>query len=322
MAYFATRPAWNEVPHAIDDDLVDVAQVVVGDPHLVEDEPAVVVQATEHGVGHGLRLLVDLLEHEELVAALLGGGEVPVDVVLLDVARVPVEVGDGDAVPAQLDDLVLAELDGLPGVRDERGDVGGQEVLALASADDQRRVSPRADDDVGGVDVGRDEGEGALEPLADGTHRGGQVDRLASVDPALLLEQVRHRLGVGLAGQLVTALGELGAQLGEVLDDAVVDDRDRAGAVDVRVGVAVVGGAVGGPPGVTDAGGRRPERVLGQGRLEVGELAGALLGHQLAVADQRDSSRVVAAVLEPPQTLDHDPQGRLLPHVPHDAAHG
>ena len=47
---------------------------------------------------------------------------------------------------------------------------------------------------------------------------------------------------------------ELVAQGGEVLDDAVVHDGDRAGAVGVRVGVAVGRRAVGGPAGVADPG--------------------------------------------------------------------
>ena len=39
-------------------------------------------------------------------------------------------------------------------------------------------------------------------------------------------------------------------------------------------------------------------------------------------ADQRDPGRVVAAVLEPAQTLDDDVLGLLVADVPHDAAHG
>ena len=44
------------------------------------------------------------------------------------------------------------------------------------------------------------------------------------------------------------------AQLGGVLDDAVVDDGDAAGRVDVRMGVAVARLAVGRPARVGDAG--------------------------------------------------------------------
>ena len=76
-----------------------------------------------------------------------------------------------------------------------------------------------------------------------------------------VLEQVRGDLGVGLGEQVVAVALELVAQLGEVLDDPVVHHRDAALLAEVRVRVGVVGGAVGGPAGVPDAGRRRRQRL-------------------------------------------------------------
>ena len=55
------------------------AQLVVGEAHLVEGELAAGGTPVEQRVGDRLGLLVDLLGHEVVVAALLGGLEVPVD---------------------------------------------------------------------------------------------------------------------------------------------------------------------------------------------------------------------------------------------------
>ena len=74
-------------------------------------------------------------------------------------------------VAGDRDDLVLAELERLAGVLDERGDVGAEEVLALAEADDQRRVAAGGHHPVGVLRVDRDQGERALEPAADRLHR-------------------------------------------------------------------------------------------------------------------------------------------------------
>ena len=145
-----------------DDDLVDVAQVLVGEPHLVELQLAPAAAPAEQRVGHGPRLLVDLLAHEPVVAVLLGGREVPVDVVAAPLGRRPVEAGDRDALPGDRDDLVLAELQRLAGVLDERRDVGAEEVLALADADDQRRVAAGRDHPRRVLGVDRDQGERAL----------------------------------------------------------------------------------------------------------------------------------------------------------------
>ena len=66
--------------------LVDLAQFLIGQPLLVEHDPAV-DEVSQQGVGHRGGLLGDLLEHEVLVAALFRGGQVPVDVKLADIRR-------------------------------------------------------------------------------------------------------------------------------------------------------------------------------------------------------------------------------------------
>ena len=108
----------------------------------------------------------------------------------------------------------------------------------------------------------------------------------------------------------------------EVLDDPVVDDGHPAGAAQVRVGVDVVGRAVGGPAGVADAGRGRRQRGLLDRLLEVGELAGPLVGASDAVVRERDAGGVVAAVLQAAQALDDDVLGLLVTDVAHDSAHG
>ncbi len=301
-----------------DDDLVDLAQLVVGQPHLVELQATVGRVSTQQGVGDGLRLLVDLLEHEPVEATLLGSRDVPVDVVVLGLGRVAVEVGDHDVVGRDRDDLVLAELDRVTGELDERGDVRAEEVLALAAADHERGVAARADDDVGVAGIADDQRERALEPAAHGAYGIRQVvGRLE-----LVLQQVGDDLGVGLGDHLVSGGLELGAQRREVLDDAVVHDRDLTGLVEVRVRVAVVGRTVGGPAGVADAGVGEGQRVGRQLGVEVGQLAGLLGRDDRAVEHERDAGGVVAAVLQPSQTTDDNLFGRALSDVPNNSAHG
>ena len=122
----------------------------------------------------------------------------------------------------------------------------------------------------------------------------GRPNRVGEVALVGLLDEVGDGLGVGLRGQRVAALDEPVAELAEVLDDPVVDDRDVAGAVLVGMGVQVVRPAVGRPAGVgeADRGVRRP---VGDGGRQVRELAGLLLDEQVAVlVDEGDPGRVVA----------------------------
>ena len=131
---------------------------------------------------------------------------------------------------------------------DERRDVGGEERLALADPHHQRRVAARAHDHVRLVRVDRDQGERALQTAAHQPHGLGEV----AAGGELLGEQMGDDLGVRLGGQVVAALGQFGAEGGEVLDDAVVDDGDPARVVEMRMRVGVGRPAVGGPAGVAD----------------------------------------------------------------------
>ena len=140
------------------------------------------------------------------------------------------EVDDLDAVGADGDELVLPDLHRALGELDEGGDVGAEEVLALAEADHERRVAASADDDAGLVGVHGEEREGALEPVDDGEHRRGQVVGLL----VGLADEQCGDLGVGLAVELGAARRELRLQLAEVLDDAVVDEGELAAIAQVR----------------------------------------------------------------------------------------
>ena len=115
-------------------------------------------------------------------------------------AGVPSKPVTLDALAGDGDDLVLAELQRLAGVLDEGGDVGAEEVLALADADDERAVAAGRDDAVGVLGVDGDQREGALRGRR-------QTFCIAVVRSApasqLALEQVGGDLGVGLGAQLV-----------------------------------------------------------------------------------------------------------------------
>ena len=207
---------------------------------------------------------------------------------------------------------------------DERGDIGADEHLAVADAEHQRRRAAGGDDRARLVGVGEHQREVALQPAQHGQHRG---DEVAGGVAVLVLpgDQVHGDLGVGVAGELHAGGLQLVAQVGEVLDDAVVDDGDLAGGVAVRVGVAVGGPAVGGPAGVAHPGGARsalPGRFGVQRGFQVGQPAGTAAHRQsAATVDQGDTGGVVAPVLHSAQRIHHDIAGGTVPDVADDSAH-
>ena len=243
-------------PAGHDEHLVDLAQLLIRQPLLVEHDAAVDEMAQQR-VGHRGGLLGDLLEHEVLVAALLGGRQIPVDVKLAVVGDVlAAKVADPITVGGDHHRLVLAQLDGVAGVFDERRHIRADEHLTLADAEHQRRGPAGGDDRARLVGVGEHQREVALQPGQHGEHGGREIARGVAV---LVLpgDQVHGDLGVGVAGELHTVGLQLTAQPGEVLDDPVVHDRDLARGVAVRVRVAVGRPAVGGPTGMAQPGAAR-----------------------------------------------------------------
>ena len=303
--------------------LVDIAQFLIGEPLLIENYPAK-VEVPQQGVGHRRRLFGDLLEHEVLVAALFRGRQVPVDredprIIGVIVTR---EVGDAIAVRSDHHNLVLPQFDGFPGVFDECGDVGPEEHLALADTHDQRGGAARGHDRARVVGVGEDEGEVPLQPSHHSLHRRHEVAGGVS-GFVLARHQMHGHLGVGVAGELDARGLQLGTQCGEVLDDPVMDHRDLAGRIPMRVSVAVGGGTVSGPAGVPHAGGSAEGFTRFRDRgFQVGQPARLALHQQPAAAvGQRNPRRVIAPVLEPPQRLEDDTKGVPVADVPDDSAH-
>ena len=177
-------------------------------------------------------------------------------------------------------------------VLEDGRDIARDDGLALADADDERRVLACRDDRLRVVEMHDRERVRALEVL----DRSG--DGCGQVAGEVALDEMRDGLGVGLGAQDVPVGREVLSQLDVVLDDAVVHDRDLAGAVDVRVGVLLARLAVRRPARVADAhatGDRRGVERL----LEVDQFADAARDGQLSGVDDGDARRVVAAVLEP-----------------------
>lgn len=134
---------------------------------------------------------------------------------------------------------------------------------------------------------------------------------------------MRDHLGIGLAGEDITAALQAGAQLLVVLDDAVVRERDTRRILarrEVRMGIVGDRLAVGCPARVGDAG--VPLQALpGDVRLQGGDPVHAARAHQLAIRMQRDTARVVSAVLQPLQALDKIRDDIPLRDGANDSAH-
>ena len=273
-----------------DDDAPAGAQELVVDRAEIAEVDAVAARgAVGDRLGDRLGLLVDLLEHERLVAALLGDLRAPVDLLDRALDRRAVGAREADVVGGDDDDLVVLDQLHAARVGEEGGDRGAEELLAVAAADDQRALLARGDDHAGLV--GGDRHERVVAAQA----RVGEPDGLLEpVAVEVARDEVGDDLGVGLRREDGAGVEQLLLELHVVLDDAVDHDVDAVGGVEVRVRVLLGDAAVRGPARVADAG------RGGRGEHRDGALAVAALldgGAQVReVADGADGLEAVLAL--------------------------
>jgi len=138
----------------------------------------------------------------------------------------------------------------------------------------------------------------------------------------MLLDQVRDDFSVGFGGELVAFFDQLFLEAEIVFDDAIVHHHDLPGAVAMRVRVFFGGTPVRGPTGMADAVSAL-ERLDANGLFQVAQLAFRAPHLQLvAVARDCDSSRVIAAVFQPPQAINNDGNHFLLADITNNSTHG
>jgi hypothetical protein len=154
------------------------------------------------------------------------------------------------------------------------GDVGGNEVLAIAYADDDGRAGAGGDDLVGfggGEDA---KSEGAGESLDGAANRVFEEDRSAGGGSFILnlLNEVGDDLCVSFGDKLVALGCEFALEVEVIFDNAVVDDDDATGAIAMRVSVLFRRAAVRRPAGVANAE-SSADGMIAQDFFEVAQLS-------------------------------------------------
>ncbi len=219
------------------------------------------------------------------------------------------------AVAGELGGVAFLQEDHPAGGADDRGDVGGDEVLALAKADQQRAAHPRGNHGGRVALVDHRQRVGAFQFLDRLLQRAHQAVALRAV----VVDQVGDDFGVGLRGEFVTErLQALPLRL-VVLDDAVVDQRQLVVA-DVRMRIELGDAAVGGPAGVADAE-AGVQAVGGCSGLHFGDAAGAAHAAHRIARDHGDPGGIVAAVFQALEAVDQQRDHVTVGDGADDSAH-
>jgi hypothetical protein len=196
----------------------------------------------------------------------------------------------------------------------ERQGVGADKHLAIAIADRERAAAAGADQQVVPAGKEEDEREGAIEAFERSRDRLRRVETLRQI----MRHEVCDGLGVGVGVEGMAEPGELFFERLEILDDAVMHDRDLVGRDRVRVFLDRL--AVRRPACVADAD-RAAHRLLLQPRDEVRQFAFGAAALDAAIDQGGDARGIIAAVFEALQGADQFVRDGLLCDDPDDAAH-
>ena len=312
-----------------DDDAVERAKLLRRVVEAAElRRGGVAIEPASHDVFDRLGLLEDFLEHEVLEAALgdVAGLKIEHVNAVVDVALVA--MNDPQAVGGDDGQLVIGQIDDLVGETGQGRGVAGDEMFAGADADDQRASEPGGDQHLGPLAEENRQAVGSLELrqggldggdqrlVADGRHVG---DRRLALQATV--DQMGDHLGIGRRLEDVSLALEALFDGLEVLDDAVMDQGQRAVAAHMGVCVNIAGGSVGSPAGVADAD-MAGDRVCGQEGFEPVDSAGGFDDGELAVGrDGGHAGAVVAAVFQAVEPHEQEFGCIARSNIPNDPAH-
>ena len=193
--------------------------------------------------------------------------------------------------------------------------IGGDKEFAVANAQDDRRTVAGCHQRSGLILADHRNAIGAID-VAQGC--GHCFLEIAFVERA---DQVRQHFGVGFRLEHRASGKQCLPQVGCVLDDAVVNQRDPSRHVGMRVRVGRGRRTMRGPPGVPNT--EVPLRclVFTEFTGQHAELAGSLSHRESTAVDNGNTRGVVAAVFHAPESF-HQDRGRFpRSYVSHNATH-
>ena len=231
--------------------------------------------------------------------------------------RAQVGIVHPQVVGSQFRNLTVIQKAHLPGVLDERGDVAGQIVSAVAEAQNQRAVLSGSNEPVRAVGAQDAQGVGAPDGV-EGTHH--CVQQVALI---VILQQLGRHLGIGIRHELHSLGLEEFPQLSVVFDDTVVDYGEPAILADLGVGIDVRRGPVGSPPGMAHANGAvKGASALNQVVEHLKPPFGLGHLHSFFCSVYRYTGGIIPPVLQPGQAVQQNWRGLLPSNISNNPAHG
>ena len=278
-----------------------------------------VLQNGMNGIPHNLGLLVDLLEHKMLIAALFRSLCVPFDGFHFLLDLVPVQVIKRNRPLGQPCKLQIADIIHVSGILENRRHVGGQIAFTAGYPDNHRAVFSGCIDLPGIILEHHRQCIGTPDPdqgMIQCVHRGAQILLV------VIVNQLDCHFRIRLGAEGIPLLGELLPELLIIFNNAVMYRNDVFIIAAVGMGIDGRGLSVGCPPGMTDAAGSL-YRLAGIGHLlQHLQLALCFDNFRLGISvPDCNAGRVIASVFQLGQPVKKDGRRLIATGKAYDSAH-
>ena len=271
-------------------------------------------QTTSKRVTDNTRLFVNLFQHEIGITALFGDINIPCDVRGFHIDRFPLRVEKVGPVHSQLRELPVVENDDVACRTDNRNSVRSQIAAIFCHPNNKRGVLSRGDDDARFAVID--------DSKAVRTHdlRGCLADRIKKIAFVAVFNQVNDGFGVGARRERVPFVFKAVTQVGEILDDAIVNDGNVPVAGNMRVRIGLGRAAMRRPTRMPDA--ARPLKIeMRDGVFEGLHATTASDNLQAARLLHRDTSGIVTSIFKALQSINENGACIFNPGVADNAAH-
>ena len=297
------------------ENLVDITQLLARPVQLREaDGFRLRIQAAGHRIAHSLRLLINLLQHKMLKAALFRSLCVPVDLEHLLAYRRAVDILHPNVVSRHRRNFAIAHNKGAARMIDNRRNIRSDKILTLAQADNQRIILLRADNLVRLVLTHHHQTVGALHQTQHSFYG------FLKITVILICQQMRYNLTVGFRQELMALSDKLLLQRQIVFDNAVMHNHEAARVIGMRMRVAVRRTAMRRPARMTNAHGAR-RHIAGQLLAQCVQTAHALVHADFAIFINGDTGRVISTIFQLAHAIKQEGSGLVVAYIAHNSTH-
>ena len=233
-----------------DHNFPDAGDLFVRHAKLLYDYPAV-SDAGSQGVADCFWLLIDLLQHEMLIAAFFSCVNIPLDGHRLLGELLLVHVKKPDSLPGENGDLLVFHIVDASGILEDGRHIGGDEISLFTASYNQRAVFSGGKYLLREISEQNAQGIGAFYLLHDFCQGGQRVS--CTLPFIIIVEKVGQHLCIRLRQELIAAADESLFQFGIIFDNSIVHHHNGAIPVEMGMGIYIGGASVCGPARVADA---------------------------------------------------------------------